>query len=274
MPPKPPKAVPANDSEAKATSKNTLDASMLEAFRELVKEVVQQENNGLREEIKRAISPIKVALDELNEKLHAHEEGLNNLDTRMETMEKQHTHLSNDYKKLQEKIDDLENRGRRCNLRIIGVPEGLENGNPTQFVARLLFDVLGGPNGLEEPPTLDRAHRASGQVPREGDRPRPFILRVHYFQEKERIQRLARQKGRLEFRRKQILIFPDYSADLSRCRAAFNEVKGLLRKEEGVRYGLLYPARLRISFNGQVTVFESPQAAKDFVQTKIRPAPE
>lgn len=55
-------------------------------------------------------------------------------------------------------------------------------------------------------------------------------------------------------------------------RVAFNEVKGLLRKEEGVQYGLLYPACQRISFNGQVTVFESPQTAKDFIQTKIRPA--
>ncbi|KAJ4948792.1 hypothetical protein JOQ06_020315 [Pogonophryne albipinna] len=230
MPPKPLKAVQASNGEAKATSKSSVDASMLQAFREIVQEVIQEENNGLREEIKRAISPLKIALDECHDKLHAHEEGLNSFDARLQAMETRYTNLNSDYKKLQEKTDDLENRGRRCNLRIIGVPEGLEKGNPTQFIAGLLHE------------------------------------------EKERIQRLIRQKGRLEFQGKQILIFPDYSADLSRRRAAFSEVKELLRKEEGVRYGLLYPARLRISFNGQTKMFENPQAAKDFVMAKFRPA--
>uniref|UniRef100_A0A8D3BUA8 L1 transposable element RRM domain-containing protein n=1 Tax=Scophthalmus maximus TaxID=52904 RepID=A0A8D3BUA8_SCOMX len=203
--------------------------------------------------------------------LRDQEDGLNNLDTRLETMERRYADMSSDHKKLQEKIDDLENRGRRCNLRIIGVPQGLEKGSPTQFIAGLLFDILGGPNGLDEPPILDRAHRSTAQLPREGNRLCPFIFRVHYFQEKERIQRLARQKGQLEFQGKQILIFPDYSGDLSRRRAALNKV---FRGEEGVRYGLLYPARLRISFNGQVKVFENPQRAKDFIMTKIRPAPK
>ncbi|KAL3966279.1 dedicator of cytokinesis protein 1 [Sarotherodon galilaeus] len=103
----------------------------------------------------------------------------------------------------------------------------------------------------EQAPILDRVHRAAVALPTEGGRPRPFIVRIHYYQEKERIQRLARQKGRLEFQGKQIFIFPDYSAVLARRRAAFSEVKGLLRKKDGVRYGLLYPARLRISFNGE-----------------------
>uniref|UniRef100_A0A3Q1FHV7 L1 transposable element RRM domain-containing protein n=1 Tax=Acanthochromis polyacanthus TaxID=80966 RepID=A0A3Q1FHV7_9TELE len=241
-----------SDSEAKATSKSTLDASMLAAFRDIVQEVIQQENNGLREEIKRAISPIKGALDECHDKLHEHEEGLNNLDERTVTVEKQYENLSRDYRKLQEKIDDPS-----------GVPEGLEKGNPTQFIAGLLHDVLWGRSGLEEAPILDRAHRATAQTPREGDRPRLFIVRVHYFQEKERIQHLTRQKGRLEFQGKQILIFPDYSADLTKRRAVFNEVKELLRKQDGIRYGLLYPARLRISFDGQVKVFENPQTTKD-----------
>ncbi|XP_019211723.1 butyrophilin-like protein 2 [Oreochromis niloticus] len=77
--------------------------------------------------------------------------------------------------------------------------------------------------------------QSSLRLPTEGEQPQPFIVRIHYYQEKERIQRLARQKGRLEFQGKQIFIFPDYSADLARRRAAFSEVKGPLRKNDGVR---------------------------------------
>ncbi|KAK7930433.1 hypothetical protein WMY93_006828 [Mugilogobius chulae] len=181
----------------------------------LGKEVIQEENDSLREEIKRAIAPINIVLDEYNEKLRSHENELGELDTRMVTMEANYKELSNRYEKLLRKTDDMENRTRRCNLRILGVPEGLEQGNPTKFVAGLLYEILGGgPNGLEKPPVLDRAHRALGPLPPEGGRPRPFIVCAHYYQEKERIQRLAREKGRLEFRGKQLLIFPDYNEKL------------------------------------------------------------
>lgn len=273
MPPKQ-SAKGAQASCSETASKTTVDPATLLAFRDIVKEVIQEENDNLRDEIKRAISPIQTALDECTEKLGEHEEGLNNLDKRLEVMETCFADLSNQYKKLLLKTDDLENRGRRCNLRILGVPEGAEQGNPTKFVADLLHVVLGGPGGLEQAPILDRAHRAAVALPTEGGRPRPFIVRIHYYQEKERIQRLARQKGRLEFQGKQIFIFPDYSADLARRRAAFSEVKGLLRKKDGVRYGLLYPARLRISFNGETQVFDSPKAVKDFIDSKFESSPE
>lgn len=63
MAPKPSKSVQANNLEA--ASKNMVDMGML-AFREIVKEVIQEENDGLWKEIKRAISPYKLALDECN----------------------------------------------------------------------------------------------------------------------------------------------------------------------------------------------------------------
>ncbi|KAK7925956.1 hypothetical protein WMY93_008266 [Mugilogobius chulae] len=259
MPPKAAKTLASIPEASKTTQANTqeascktIDTSTLQAFRDIVKEVIQEENDSLREEIKRAIAPINIVLDEYNEKLRSHENELGELDTRMVTMEANYKELSNRYEKLLRKTDDMENRTRRCNLRILGVPEGLEQGNPTKFVAGLLYEVLGGgPNGLEKPPVLDRAHRALGPLPPEGGRPRPFIVCAHYYQEKERIQRVAREKGRLEFRGKQLLIFLDYSADLARRRAAFSEVKATLRKQEGVRYGLLYPARLRVSVDGE-----------------------
>ncbi|KAK7940611.1 hypothetical protein WMY93_003937 [Mugilogobius chulae] len=103
------------------------------------------------------------------------------LDTRMVTMEANYKELSNRYEKLLRKTDDMENRTRRCNLRI------------WEYL-RLEQVLGGGPNGLEKPPVLDRAHRALGPLPPEGGRPRPFIVCAHYYQEKERIQRVAREK--------------------------------------------------------------------------------
>lgn len=249
--------------------KSTIDASMLQAFRDIVKEVIKEENDGLRQEISRAISPIHKVLDECTNMLRDHSQELSELSSRMDVTKAKYTELSNKYDKLVLKLDDIENRGRRCNLRLLNVNEGLEKGNPTKFMAELLHELLGGPNGLEKPPVLDRAHRTSAAPPPAGGRPRPFIVRFHYYQEKEQVQRLAREKGRLIFHGKDLLIFPDFSADLNRRRAAFNEVKALLRGKEGVRYGLLYPARLRVSWDGETKVFDNPKGVKDYIASKV-----
>ena len=57
---------------------------MPQAFQDIVKEVIQEENSGICEEIKRAISLIKTTLDECSDKLLEHDKGLNGLDTRLE----------------------------------------------------------------------------------------------------------------------------------------------------------------------------------------------
>ncbi|KAJ3588769.1 hypothetical protein NHX12_009623 [Muraenolepis orangiensis] len=82
---------------------------------------------------------------------------------------------------LQNKCDDLEGRQRRNNIRVLGVPEGVEGPHPTEYMADLLGDLL----QLIDKPVLDRAHRSSRAKPRAGEPPRPFVIRVHHFQTKE-----------------------------------------------------------------------------------------
>ncbi|KAL7396061.1 hypothetical protein ABVT39_027963 [Epinephelus coioides] len=60
---------------------------MLQASREIVKEVIQEEENGLQEEIKRAISLIKITLGECTKKLRDHEDGLNKMNVHLEAIE-------------------------------------------------------------------------------------------------------------------------------------------------------------------------------------------
>ncbi|KAJ8415775.1 hypothetical protein AAFF_G00403320 [Aldrovandia affinis] len=204
----PPKTVkPSQAGNPAANASNAVDESLLNAIRDIVQSVIHEENNALREEIRQAVSPLKAALETCEGTLQEHEEGLNCLDTRLEAMEKRYDQLHKDYKALQAKTDDLENRGRRCNIRIL--------------------------------------------------------------HEKEQVLRLARERGRLEFQGRQVMIFPDFSAELNKRRAEYVEVKKLLREKEGVRYGLVYPARLRVSFQGQEKMFDTPQAVKDFIADKM-----
>ncbi|KAL6480308.1 hypothetical protein MHYP_G00113410 [Metynnis hypsauchen] len=62
-------------------------------------------------------------------------------------------------------------------------------------------------------------------------------------------------------------VFPDYTAKVARARAAFNEARKLLQDVEGVRYSLLFPAQLRITYNGTQHLFTSPVESKGFISS-------
>ena len=97
---------------------------------------------------------------------------------------------------LQERVDNLENRSRRSNLRIINIPEGRERGqDPTKFASNLIMEVTG-PGAHSSPPEIERAHPSLS--PRPGDsnntgKPRAFIVKFLRFQEKKAVLRWARQ---------------------------------------------------------------------------------
>lgn len=110
----------------------------------------------------------------------------------------------------------MENYTRRQNIRILGIPEDTEGPGPSEFITRLLTDVLG-EDSFEKPPLVDRAHRSLAPKPTGGDnRPRPFSVKFHHFQTKELILCLARQKGPFSYNGSRFHIFPDYSPDVNK----------------------------------------------------------
>lgn len=197
------------------------------------------------------------------------EGALNRHDSIITDVEKAVSELKREIGKLRDRNDDLENRSRRQNLRIIGIPEDVENGNPTAFMASFFAEVLG--EEINSPLVLDRAHRSLAPKPKPGERARPMIVRMNYYSDKEKILRLSRNKGELKFKGARVHIFPDMSAELSRRRAAFSPIKAKLR-EAGVTYGLYHPAELRLTFNGASHSFKAPADAEEFFNKRIRPA--
>ncbi|KAI4810667.1 hypothetical protein KUCAC02_013605 [Chaenocephalus aceratus] len=173
---------------------------------------------------------------------------------------------------LQDRVDDLENRSRRSNLRIINIPEGRERGqDPIKFVSDLIMEVTG-PGVLSSPPEIERAHRSLG--PRPGDsnntgKPRAFIVKFLRFQEKEAVLRWARQH-KLDYGGTELRVYPDISSVLAKKRAAFIPIKNSLY-QKGIQFRLLHPARLHVSFRNDDYYFDCPQKAQDFYIQRIVP---
>uniref|UniRef100_A0A3B1JIU5 L1 transposable element RRM domain-containing protein n=1 Tax=Astyanax mexicanus TaxID=7994 RepID=A0A3B1JIU5_ASTMX len=208
--------------------------------------------------VRSELKDFKESLNSLGEAVSAH-------DSRIDSLESAVAELERVNDKIMLKLDDLESRSRRNNIRIIGVPEGSEGPRVIDFVAGLLPKLLGESN-FESPLLVDRAHRSLRPRPPDGARPRPIIARIHLFQAKEKILQLRRSTGPLQFQGHKILIFPDYTSAVIEKRRQFAETLGVLR-EMKITHSLRFPARLQVTFDNQLHTFLEPSGARVFVES-------
>lgn len=102
------------------------------------------------------------------------------------------------------KCEDLKGRSRLNNMRVIVIPKGSEGTRPTDYLAAFSQKLL----GLEQKLTLNRAHRTLSPRPADGEPPRPFVVRVNTFQQRNEIWRRAGTSPLLH-NGKRISVFPD-----------------------------------------------------------------
>lgn len=229
---------------------------------------LQTSINSFREENRASIASLHSILSTYGQRITDVEDGLNEFDKRLSSVETSQTLLIKENDALREKVAYLENYTRRQNIRIVGISENVEGPRPTEFITKLLIDVLG-EDSFEKPPSVDRAHRSLAPKPADGDnKPRPLIVKLHHFQTKELILRLARQKGPLSFNGSRFHIFPDYSPDVNKRRSAFSESKKKLHAAN-IQFGLYYPATLQFTHNGKRMKFTDSAEALTYIDNKV-----
>lgn len=234
---------------------------------------IEEVNATLKGEIVRLETDINHKMEAIQSASLAHSKTIQELELAAtanseatDTLNAEMKRISGLISKLSEKCLDLEGRSKRQNLRIAGVREGREHGQNTRdFVAQLLKDVL----ALDEKPKLDRAHRALRVRSDDNGPPRHLILRVHHCQVLEEILRRAAKDRNLTYQGQRIRIFQDFPPEVVRQRALFTKTREMLRDKPGVRFGLLYPAKLRVTCDGTETVFTDPNEALQFAQRKF-----
>lgn len=230
---------------------------------------LKAESLGRHKEIMDGIDRIKTDLVDIKERLTAAKGRISDAEDATTQLTSKVTLLETKVRGLTEKNEDLENRSRRSNLRLIGLPEKMEGKDAEAFLEKWLPDVLGDET-FPSPVKIERAHRIpSGPVRSTNPAapPRPLIMKFLNFKDKVRVMKAAQEKGRILHENKQVKFFSDFSAEVQRQRKAYDAVKQRLRAE-GIQYGLQFPAKLRITHDGKNMTFETPQDVDTFLQNK------
>ena len=123
---------------------------------------------------------------------------------------------------LQLQQEDLENRERRQNLRIRGVPESVTDKELRPYLLGLFVTLA--PHIPDIDWRLDRAHRSLAPKPPAGSNPRDVVVRFHFYESKEALTVATRNKSRIKFKQAKIQIFNDLSPITLAKRRSFRPV--------------------------------------------------
>lgn len=167
-----------------------------------------------------------------------------------------------------DRVEDLENRLRRNNLRLVGVPEKEEGSNPTEYVERWLLNTFQD-MGLSPLFAIERAHRVPMRPLPPGHPPRAILARVLNCRDRDIILRRARDLPNLSVNGARVSIFPDFSSEVQKRRMRFLDVKKRLRSL-GLPYAMMYPAKLRVVVEGEALFFETVAGAVAWLDSNER----
>uniref|UniRef100_A0AAQ6A293 L1 transposable element RRM domain-containing protein n=1 Tax=Amphiprion ocellaris TaxID=80972 RepID=A0AAQ6A293_AMPOC len=202
-----------------------------------------------------SLSTLSDRVELLEQRVSTNEDNVSNIMSRMKQLESDNTNLK-------AKVEDLENRSRRNNLRFVGIPEFAESTDMVGFMTQLIYKVLGQEN-FPSPLKIERAHRTPTTLPKRldpGGKPRSILIKLLDFQDKKTILRIAREKGQLIFHGSAISIYPDFSAEVMNKQRLFDPVKRNLRGR--MKYFMKFPATLCVIVDGKLQQFTCHKRAE------------
>lgn len=256
-------------SQADAGSEAELSPALAKALQimtEKISNAIDEKLGPLAETVHghtQQLESVNGRLDEAERRIMAVEALSEDAQSRVSTLEKQVAVLT-------EHIDDLENRGRRKNIRILGLREEVEGTNAVTFLESWIPEFLGlhAKSGRIK---IERAHRTLAPKPGTKNRPRPLIVRFHNYGDKQRVLAASRKRsadGDLRYEDSKISFYQDFSVSVMRKRNDFNAVKQRLR-DMGAHYAMLYPAKLRVNFGSTFKVFETAAAVSQYLDKSV-----
>lgn len=92
------------------------------------------------------------------------------------------------------KLDEMENRNRRNNVRVIGLPERSEGPNPIAFLEGWFREIFGAAT-FTSLFAIERAHRVHSRARQLGEYIRPLLLKLVNYNDKVILLQKARGMG-------------------------------------------------------------------------------
>ncbi|KAJ8394485.1 hypothetical protein AAFF_G00044950 [Aldrovandia affinis] len=112
-------------------------------------------------------------------------------------------------------------------------------------ILRYILDV----KDDEPTPEVERQHRSLRPRPAPGEPPCPYLVRMLRWSDRQKILQAVAEKRQLSWKGKPLRVFQDLPTEIKRKHAEYDDIRGKLRRETSLHYGILYPARLIVTID-------------------------
>ncbi|CAH2322499.1 Hypothetical predicted protein [Pelobates cultripes] len=220
-----------------AGSPTLSDISAL-AAQMVTKTDLQTLSDDLHTAIRLEVTALRSEITAPSGRFHIREETMQETTGRVGTTTTAVTRQGNLLLALRRQAEDLDNRGRRSNIRVRGLPEPQTEEDIETTLKALFRDILGEDNVM-----FDRAHRANRPRIPDGT-PRDAICCLHHYKHNEQIMLKARTRLLWRFRGADVTLFQDLSPFSLEARRALCPITSLL-PERGITDWILGPLEQR-----------------------------
>uniref|UniRef100_A0A5F8GKH7 L1 transposable element RRM domain-containing protein n=1 Tax=Monodelphis domestica TaxID=13616 RepID=A0A5F8GKH7_MONDO len=177
---------------------------------------------------------------------------------------KKNEKIEENVKHLIHKTDDLENRSRRDNLRIIGLPEDHDKRKRLDIILEEIIqencpEILEQERKVE----IERIHRSPPVFNPQLTTPRNVIAKLKNNQMKEKILQAAKKRPF----RYTVKLTQDLVASTLKDRKAWNTIFQKVR-ELGLQPRIKYPSKLTIFLQGKVWSFNTTEEFQAFINKR------
>ncbi|CAH2306314.1 Hypothetical predicted protein [Pelobates cultripes] len=193
------------------------------------------------------------------------EDRLKNVDFQIVSTNEEVNILTSRIHNLENKIEDLEDRSRRKNLRFRNFEDSNKQGN-LEYMLHDYFKALGLKlDGHNE--KIERCHRLHKPSNIASDTPRDIITCFHSFEFKEQVLKANREKRIKDGPYSHIIALPDLSYNTRNKRRMFSSGINIL-KQHNIRFRWSYPTKMIIQMDGKIESFDQPDKLKTWLQNK------
>ncbi|KAJ1191426.1 hypothetical protein NDU88_000742 [Pleurodeles waltl] len=167
------------------------------------------------------------------------------------------------------KLTDLEDRLRRNNFGVLGIPEGVEGSDTHSFMVALFKEAFPDLQQWDWDREIQRAHQfpfnrvGSNPVGASG-RPRAMLISLLNFQTRQAVYDRARPNSRSEAKGCEFFVRPDFCHTTVEKRWRLHQLIQPLQNK-GAQAFLLNPAKLKVVMDNRTQYFTSEVKARVFL---------
>lgn len=183
----------------------------------------------------------------------------------IQKMKNQMEAMQVEHRNIKYRLEDQENRNRRKNLRIRGLPEPQDGVENLPLKMEEIFNDLMNPMEVGRKLKVDRVHRLRKPPDVRGNPPRDVIVRFHNFADKEQITSNLKRNLQAKYKDTNLQIFQDLAAETLNRRRIQKPLLATL-KVHGVQYSWGFPACLIGRKEGRKAVLRFPEETQKFCE--------